>query len=84
MEISNQFQQAVEDSKNLPEKPSNEVMLQLYALYKQATVGDVNIEPPGILDFVGTAKYNTWSHLKGTSPEKAMKDYILLVEKLKA
>ena len=84
MELQQQFEQAVAESKELPEKPSNDVMLQLYALYKQATIGDVNIDPPGSFDFVGMAKYNTWSRLAGTPKEQAMKDYVLLVEKLKA
>lgn len=84
MELQQQFEQAVAEVKTLPEKPDNDVLLELYALYKQATEGDINIPPPGPFQFKETAKYNTWSRLIGTSKEKAMQDYILLVQKLKA
>ena len=78
------FEQAVADSKTLSEKPSNEALLQLYALYKQATQGDTNTEAPSNpFDFVGKAKYEAWSNLKGKSKEDAMKEYVELVEKLK-
>ena len=51
------FEKAIADSKSLPEKPSNETLLNLYSLYKQSTEGDVNIEPPAMFDFVAKAKY---------------------------
>jgi len=85
MDLQNQFAQAVTDSKALSEKPSNEVLLQLYSLYKQATEGDVTAdkEPSNPFDFVNKAKYNAWTELKGKSKEDAMKEYVSLVEKLK-
>lgn len=84
MELSATFEQAVKDSKMLPEKPSNETLLQLYALYKQSTEGDVTADPPSNpFDFVAKAKYDAWAAIKGTSSEKAMNDYIELVDKLK-
>jgi diazepam-binding inhibitor (GABA receptor modulating acyl-CoA-binding protein) len=84
MELKAQFEQAAAESKNLAEKPSNEVLLQLYSLYKQGSTGDVNTEPPtNPFDFVGKAKYEAWAGLKGKSTEDAMKEYIALVEKLK-
>ncbi|HRF19624.1 MAG TPA: acyl-CoA-binding protein, partial [Chitinophagaceae bacterium] len=71
-------------SKALPEKPSNETLLQLYALYKQSTEGDNNSEPPSNpFDFVGKAKYEAWAALKGKSLTEAMTEYIELVKKLK-
>ena len=79
----NAFIKAVEDSKTLSEKPSNETLLNLYSLYKQATEGDVNGEAPAMFDFVAKAKYEAWSSLKGTSKEAAMNDYVKLVDKLK-
>ncbi|MFN8289506.1 MAG: acyl-CoA-binding protein [Chitinophagaceae bacterium] len=85
MDLKAQFEQAAADSKSLPEKPSNEVLLQLYSLYKQGSIGDVNTDPPSNpFDFVGKAKYEAWAGLKGKSAEEAMKEYIALVEKLKA
>ena len=84
MELKEQFEQAAADSKNLPEKPSNEVLLQLYSLYKQGSIGDINTEPPtNPFDFVNKAKYEAWAALKGRSSEEAMKEYIALVNKLK-
>ncbi|MET0393359.1 MAG: acyl-CoA-binding protein [Chitinophagaceae bacterium] len=84
MELKEQFEKAVAESKALPEKPSNEVLLQLYSLYKQSTEGDVNTEPPSNpFDFVNKAKYEAWSGLKGKTKEAAMQEYVALVEKLK-
>ena len=85
MELKEQFEQAAADSKTLSEKPSNDVLLQLYSLYKQGSIGDVNTEPPSNpFDFVGKAKYEAWASLKGRSSHNAMQEYIALVNKLKA
>jgi len=84
MNVQELFDQAVARSKTLTEKPGNDILLQLYALYKQATEGDVNIDPPAnTFDFVGKAKYNAWESLKGKSKENAMQEYVDLVNKLK-
>ena len=81
--LKNTFEAAVADSKKLPERPSNDVLLQLYALYKQATDGDVEGKRPGFTDMVGRAKYDAWAAIKGTTNDDAMKRYIELVESLK-
>ncbi|MBL7720329.1 MAG: acyl-CoA-binding protein [Flavipsychrobacter sp.] len=84
MSLHEQFEQAVADSKALAEKPSNEILLQLYSLYKQATEGDVNIEEPSNpFDFVGRAKYQAWAALKGKSQDDSRNEYIALVARLK-
>ena len=84
MELKEIFEQAAADSKSLSERPSNDTLLQLYSLYKQATEGDVNSEPPANpFDFVNKAKYEAWAGLKGKSKEAAMKEYTDLVNKLK-
>ena len=84
MELKAQFENAVANSKTLPEKPGNETLLQLYSLYKQATEGDVNTDPPSnSFDFVNKAKHEAWSKLKGKTKEDAMEEYIKLVECLK-
>ena len=84
MELTTLFQQAVANSKTLTEKPGNDILLQLYALYKQSTEGDVNIDAPtNPFDFVAKAKYNAWEELKGKSKETAMQEYVDLVTKLK-
>jgi len=84
MELKEQFEQAAEESKNLAERPSNDTLLQLYSLYKQATEGDVNTDPPSNpFDFVNKAKYEAWASLKGKSKEAAMQEYTELIGKLK-
>jgi diazepam-binding inhibitor (GABA receptor modulator, acyl-CoA-binding protein) len=77
------FDQAVADSKNLPEKPDNLVLLQIYALYKQATAGDVDGKRPGFTDMVGRAKWDAWNELKGKDSGEARQAYIDLIESLK-
>ena len=64
-------------------KPSNELKLEFYGLYKQATEGDVSGKRPGMMDFVGRAKYDTWEKLKGMSSDEAMQKYIDKLESLK-
>ncbi len=84
MDIRSAFEAAVAESKTLSAKPSNDTLLQLYSLYKQATEGDINIDPPSNpFDFVTKAKYEAREKLKGKSKEDAMQDYIHLVQKLK-
>ena len=84
MDLKEQFEQAAAESKSLSEKPSNETLLQLYSLYKQGSIGDVNTEPPANpFDFVSKAKYEAWSALKGKSTADAMTEYIELIGKLK-
>ena len=79
-----QFEKAAAESKTLSEKPDNNTLLQLYALYKQGSIGNVNTEPPSNpFDFVSKAKYEAWEGLKGKSTEDAMTEYIALVNKLK-
>lgn len=77
------FEKAVSESKELPEKPDNPTLLKIYALYKQATAGDVEGKRPGFTDFVGRAKFDAWEALKGTDAKQAMQDYIDLIESLK-
>jgi len=84
MELTTLFEEAVANSKTLSEKPGNDILLQLYALYKQSTEGDVNIDAPANpFDFVAKAKYNAWEEQKGKSKETAMQTYVDLVAKLK-
>ncbi len=76
MELTDHFNQAVARSKELTKRPTNEELLQLYALYKQATEGDVTGERPGGFDFKAIAKYDAWAELKGKSREQAMQQYV--------
>ncbi|MDE1898759.1 MAG: acyl-CoA-binding protein [Xanthomonadaceae bacterium] len=83
-DLRTQFAQAADDVKKLAERPDNDTLLKLYALYKQGAEGDVSGPKPGFFDFVGTAKYEAWAKLKGTSADEAMKKYVELVRKLGA
>jgi diazepam-binding inhibitor (GABA receptor modulator, acyl-CoA-binding protein) len=81
--LNEQFEQAVADSKQLSERPDNMTMLKLYALYKQASSGDVDGKRPGFSDMVGRAKWDAWNELKGQTADEARQAYIDLVEDLK-
>jgi len=78
------FEKAAKDVQGLSERPDNDTLLRLYALYKQGSEGDVSGPKPGFFDFVGTAKYEAWAKLSGTSQDEAMKKYVDLVKKLTA
>jgi diazepam-binding inhibitor (GABA receptor modulating acyl-CoA-binding protein) len=81
--LNEQFEQAVADSKQLPERPDNMTMLKLYALYKQGSSGDVDGKRPGFTDMVARAKWDAWNELKGQTSDEAKQAYIDLVEDLK-
>ncbi|MCF8178727.1 MAG: acyl-CoA-binding protein [Sulfuritalea sp.] len=83
-DLKTQFEAAVADSKKLPERPSNDVLLQLYALYKQGTDGDVEGKRPGFTDMIGRAKFDAWAAIKGTGSDDAMTRYVELINSLKA
>ena len=79
---SKEFTDAVAKSKQLSERPANNILLKLYGLYKQATDGDVSGDRPGGFDFKGAAKYDAWEKVKGKTNEEAEKAYIELVNSL--
>ncbi len=83
-DLKTSFEAAVANSKTLSERPDNATLLKLYALYKQATTGDVEGKRPGFTDMVGRAKYDAWAAIKGTPSEEAMSDYVALVDSLQA
>lgn len=82
MALQDDFNAAVIRSKELTKRPSNEELLDLYALFKQATEGDISGDRPGGFDFKAIAKYDAWASRKGVTKEQAMRDYIGLVTKL--
>ncbi|EOZ92609.1 acyl-CoA-binding protein [Indibacter alkaliphilus LW1] len=79
---ANTLEEAVALTKKFTSKPSNEELLKVYSLYKQASEGDNEEERPTGFDFVAAAKYNAWLALKGKSKEEASSDYVELVNKL--
>ena len=80
--LKKKFEAAAANSKKLPERPSNDVLLQLYALYKQGSEGDVQGKRPGFTDMIGRAKYDAWAKVKGVARDDAMKKYVDLVKSL--
>ena len=76
------LEEAVQLTQKFTSRPSNEELLRLYGLYKQATEGDNEAERPGGFDLKAAAKYNAWLILKGKSKEDATKDYVDLVKEL--
>jgi acyl-CoA-binding protein len=82
-DLKTKFEQAVAGSKNLPERPDNATLLKIYALYKQASSGDVDGKRPGFTDMIARAKWDAWNELKGTDSKAAMQQYVDLIEELK-
>ena len=81
-DIKTKFDAAAAAAKQTRKKPDNATLLKLYAYYKQATEGDVKGDRPGGFDFVGGAKFDAWSKLKGMSTDDAMTSYVKQVERL--
>ena len=82
MDINESFTSALQKIKILDARPSNENLLKLYGLYKQATEGEVEGDRPGGFDFKAIAKYDSWASLRNMSKEDAMQSYIDLVNSL--
>ena len=82
-DVDKKFVTAQADVKKLTKRPDDADMLRLYALFKQASAGDVSGDRPGAFSFVDRAKYDAWAKLKGTTSDKAKEDYVKLVERLK-
>ncbi|WP_353233845.1 acyl-CoA-binding protein [Diaphorobacter ruginosibacter] len=82
-DLNADFEAAVANSKQLSERPDNPTLLKIYALYKQATVGDNEEKKPSFSDIVGRAKWDAWDKLKDTSSEDAKRQYIDLIESLR-
>lgn len=76
------FESSVERVMHLATEPSNDDKLKLYGLFKQSTVGDINIECPSIFNISGRAKWYAWNEQKGKTGEQAKIDYIALVDRL--
>ncbi|GAB4175823.1 MAG: acyl-CoA-binding protein [Wenzhouxiangellaceae bacterium] len=83
-DLDQRFEEAQQRVKQLSERPDNDTLLRLYALYKQGTEGDAHGERPGFFDFVGAAKFEAWEKLKGMDPDQAKREYIALVDALTA
>lgn len=83
VDLKDQFEAAAAASKTLSERPDNQTLLKIYALYKQSSEGDVSGSRPGFADLIGRAKFDAWAALKGTSKDAAMQQYVDLISELK-
>ena len=81
-DLKAQFEAAAQSVKKLKEDPGNDAKLQLYALYKQGSEGDVQGRRPGFTDMIGRAKYDAWAKVKGQTQDEAMKNYVAPVKQL--
>ena len=82
MSLIDDFNAASARSKELTKRPSNEELLELYALFKQASEGDNNVGRPGGFDFKAIAKHDAWASKKGKTKDQAMQLYVDLMNKL--
>ena len=82
MNLDDNFKSAADRATELPKRPPNDILLKLYALYKQGNEGEVTGERPGFADFEGRAKFDGWNKIKGKSTDEAKQEYISLVDKL--
>ena len=84
MGVTEDFSAAQERVQTLRTRPSNDTLLELYSLFKQATAGDAQGKRPGLLDLKGRAKFDAWTGRKGVSKDAAMQQYVALVNRLLA
>ena len=84
MATEDDFKQAQERVQRLSKAPGTDTLLELYALYKQGTAGDVQGKRPGMLDVKGRAKYDAWAKVNGTAKDDAQRKYVALVDRLVA
>ncbi|KAJ2343118.1 hypothetical protein IWW50_002593 [Coemansia erecta] len=83
LKVQPDFEAAVDNVTQLPQKPTDGEKLELYGLFKQVTVGDNTTDAPtGMFDFAGKAKWKAWNENKGKSTVEAMNAYVELVKKL--
>ncbi len=83
MDLLQKFEASVANSKSLTERPSNDILLKIYSLFKQATEGDNSSEKPGGFDFKAIAKYRAWEAQKGKPKNACMQEYVELIDSLK-
>ncbi|KAI1885481.1 hypothetical protein AGOR_G00204140 [Albula goreensis] len=82
MTLQEEFEQIAVEVKNVKTRPTDQELLDLYGLYKQAIVGDINTDKPGLMDMKGKAKWDAWKSREGKSKDAAMSDYIALAKEI--
>ncbi len=83
MSLEEQFTEAQVNAKKLTARPSNQDLLDMYALFKQGSAGDVSGKRPGMMDFKRRAMFDAWANKKGISKTDAQEQYVALVGRLR-
>ena len=81
-ELNAKFQKAYEVSSSMKEKLPPDIMLKLYAYYKQATKGNKYTKPSGDNEVRNAFKLNAWFQVNSMTEEEAKIRYIKLVEEI--
>ncbi len=55
---------------------SNDDLLNLYSLFKQAKEGDNTTDQPSFYQLEAKAKWNAWNTQKGKSKDQAKQEYV--------
>nr|XP_033790847.1 acyl-CoA-binding domain-containing protein 7 isoform X2 [Geotrypetes seraphini] len=84
MSLEVDFKKAADDVRKLKSKPADDEMSEVYSLYKQSVVGDVNKADPGAADELAKNKWDAWNKKKGMSKDDAMKAYIVKSKEMAA
>ncbi|XP_058138353.1 acyl-CoA-binding domain-containing protein 7 [Dasypus novemcinctus] len=82
MALQADFDKAAEDVRKLRTRPDDDELKELYGLYKQSVIGDIDIKCPVMLDLKGKIKWEAWNLQKGLSKEDAMSAYISKAKEL--
>jgi acyl-CoA-binding protein len=82
MALEDDFHAAQKRVEQLPKRPDNDELLELYSLFKQANEGDASGKRPGMLDVKGRAKFDAWADKKGMEKDEAMRQYVERVDRL--
>ncbi len=82
MSTDDRFVEAQRQVKTLTKRPTNDQLLSLYSLFKQATDGDATGKRPGMLDVKGRAKFDAWKNRQGLARDAAKAQYVALVDGL--
>lgn len=64
-DLDQQFEEAANAIKLLKTRPTDQELLEVYALFKQATVGDNTQSKPGMFQLKEKAKHEFWLKQKG-------------------
>jgi acyl-CoA-binding protein len=79
LELEERFKLATTHVQAVAANLDSKLLLQLYGLYKQATVGPCTAAQPSWFNVTAKQKWEAWNQLKQMTVEEAMQSYIRLV-----